>query len=239
MYRDLLLRKRSYVNQQLLDKDLNFLSGLPYFSSVAPPSIEYVSSDNVRLTYYVNETNINRFDIGLEELENDEGLAVFSRLSIHNTFLVSDQLLIQGQLGYLSDVNLRSYILRYRQPWLLNRYQYAVDTKVSTVYRSELIRDDDTVYYTIRSGGDILISKPIRRLGVDVGVGIGIESVYPREGSVFDAYQLNSMSVLVMMDTVNNWHNPSAGFKGLVTIEKGGDFSIIDLGGVNFFSCIV
>ena len=55
----------------------SYITSLPYFSSVSLPAINVVGSNNATVTYRVTEQKINRADIGIEELEQNQGLACF------------------------------------------------------------------------------------------------------------------------------------------------------------------
>lgn len=235
LYRELTSMNGSVVNQGLLDKDYNTLKELPYFSSVSPPIINYVNSENVTVSYRMTEKKINRMDVGIEELENDEGVALFSRFLYHHSLIYSDRVLLQAQLGYLSELNIRSYMIHYRQPWLMNRYNIRLDTKLYTVYRTELYQDDSTIYYTVRTGFSTYFTKPIKKYGVETGVGLDLETISPREDSVFDSYSLSSISYFFLIDQVDNAQNPSDGYKTKTTLEKGGRLLGVDLGGVDYF----
>ena len=76
IYRELLLSNGDQLNRRILDIDLESLSQLSNFSSVNGPTIEMVSSDNIRLAYQIKERKQNMLDIGLEELEDDQGVAL-------------------------------------------------------------------------------------------------------------------------------------------------------------------
>ena len=78
--RDLLLKNNQIVKQSLLDIDYNALQSLPMFSTVMPPKINYIASDNILVSYKVKPKKPNRFDVGIEELEDDEGVALFAKL---------------------------------------------------------------------------------------------------------------------------------------------------------------
>ena len=79
-YRDMVSVKGADIDRYFLEIDSNTSSSMPYFSSVSSPSIQYISSDNVTVSYRVKERKMNRFDIGLEQLEDDRG-GVVSNLS--------------------------------------------------------------------------------------------------------------------------------------------------------------
>ena len=71
-------------------------------------------------------------------------------------------------------------MIHYRQPWLMNRYNIRLDTKLYTVYRTELYQDDSTIYYTVRTGFSTYFTKPIKKYGVETGVGLDLETISPR-----------------------------------------------------------
>ena len=70
--RDLLLKENQIVKRSLLDIDYDSLQSLSMFSTVMPPKINYISSNNILISYKVNPKP-NRFDVGVEELEDNQG----------------------------------------------------------------------------------------------------------------------------------------------------------------------
>ena len=66
LFREITSKNGNYIDRYFLDVDYQSLSSLPYFSSVSAPSINFVSSDNVTISYRVKERKINRLDVGLE-----------------------------------------------------------------------------------------------------------------------------------------------------------------------------
>lgn len=153
LFRELVSKKSKPIDRYFLDVDYRSLSSLPYFSSISSPSIHYISSNNVTISYRVKERKMNRLDIGIEELEKDQGLGIFSKFKLYHMFIYSDFLLLQAQLGYLNHWNVRTYQMHYQQPWLFNRYQFILDLKAFTMFRSELYQESSTTYDTIRTGG--------------------------------------------------------------------------------------
>ena len=185
LYREIVSKNGQYVDRFFVDLDYQSLMSLPYFSSVSPPSINYVSSDNVTISYQVKERKMNRFDIGIEELEKDQGVALFSKFKLSHALIYSDFLVLQAQLGYLNKLNIRTYQLHYQQPWLFNRYQFILDIKAFTMYRSELIQGDSLPKDTIRTGASTFLTKPIKRLSLLTGAGVKLERVYPQSNDAF------------------------------------------------------
>ena len=72
--RELLLKENNIVKRYLLDIEYDSLQTLPMFSTVMPPKINYISSNNVLISYKVKPKKPNRFDVGIEELEDNQVL---------------------------------------------------------------------------------------------------------------------------------------------------------------------
>ena len=148
--------------------------------------------------------------------------------------MYSDRILLQAQLGYLDDFELRNYMIHYQQPWLLNRFNLRLDTKLYTTFRSELYQGDSTVYYTTRLGGLTYLTKPLRQYDMELGSGLKIETVQPREDSSFNSYSLRSVVLFLEYDRVTNKLNPQKGMYLRSVYEKGGELFQQDLGGVDY-----
>ena len=84
---------------------------------------------------------------------------MFAKLKHFNNLIYSDFLEFQTQLGYLNELDVRTYQLHYSQPWLLNKYPIAFDLNIFTKYRSEVYQDDFDLYKTIRTGGSFFLQK--------------------------------------------------------------------------------
>lgn len=234
LFREIVSKKNTHVDRYFLDVDYQALSSLPYVAFVSSPSINYISSDNVTISYRVKERKINRLDIGIEELEKDQGVAIFSKFKLYHMFIYSDFLLLQAQLGYLNEWSVRTYHIHYQQPWLFNFYQFILDVKAFTMYRSELYQGHSTTYDTIRTGGSIHLTKPIKRLFLTTGAGVRSERVYPQTAGAFSSYNLNSLSVFMDWNTVKAPLNPKNGHRSKLIMDKGGQIFGVTLGGVDF-----
>jgi outer membrane protein insertion porin family len=234
VYREITSLIGKPMDQHLLNIDYESLSRLPYFSSVSPPQINISASSNVTVFYTVKEQKINRIDIGLEQLEQKQGIALFSKLKWHNTLIYSDFLLLQFQLGYLNNFNLRTTLINYQQPWILNKYQFILDTKLFRSYQSEFFQGIETPYNTQRNGGSIFIIKPIKLLSIETGAGFRREHVIPQISGDFSSYYLNLIRTYVEINHVKNELNPKAGYRSKLIIDNGGHIFGISFGGVDF-----
>lgn len=234
LFREIVSKKNTHVDRYFLDVDYQSLLSMPYFSSISSPSINYISSDNVTISYRVKERKINRLDIGIEELEKDQGVGIFSKFKLYHMFIYSDFLLFQAQLGYLNEWNIRTYQMHYQQPWIFNLYQFVLDVKAFTMFRSELYQGDSTTYDTIRIGGSIFLTKPIKKLFLTAGAGFRSERVYPQITDAFSTYNLNSLSVFIDWNTVKAPLNPKNGHRSKLIMDKGGQIFGVTLGGVDF-----
>lgn len=228
--RELSLKNAQPIDQFSLDMDLESLMAMPYFSSVSP-IISRVSSDNITIVYRVKERKYNRLDIGLEELEDDQGVAIYSMFKFHHAFIYSDALALQTQLGYLNEFNIRNYQLHYQQPWLFNRYHIIADAKAFMTFRSELMQNDTQSYNTSRQGGRLFFTKPFRRFRLNLGAGVRSERVV----SDISTYQLNTVSVVADHRVVNALNNPKQGHQTKLIYDRGGEFLGVAMGGVDFY----
>ena len=211
--RDLLLKEGQIVKRSLLDIDYDSLQSLSMFSTVMPPKINYISSNNVLISYKVKPKKPNRFDVGVEELEDNQGIALFAKLKHFNNLIYSDFLEFQTQLGYLNELDVRTYQLHYSQPWLLNKYPIAFDLNIFTKYRSEVYQDDFDVYKTIRTGGSFFFTKSFKLLKLNIGAGTRYERVSPQTSGEFKSYDLRSISLFIDQNKVRNFTNPKKGYR--------------------------
>jgi len=234
LYRDMVSVKGADIDRYFLEIDSNTLSSMPYFSSVSSPSIQYISSDNVTVSYRVKERKMNRFDIGLEQLEDDQGVALFSKFKLYHQLIYSDFLSLQAQLGYLNHLSIRNYQMHYQQPWLFNKYRFVFDFKGFLTYRTELVQNDAQPYDTLRRGVSVFLTRPLRRLYLDVGAGVRSEYVSPQDDVAFSSYQLNSLSFYLEHQGLKSLINPKQGHRSKIIIDRGGRIFGAQLGGVDF-----
>ena len=234
VYRELIIDKGDRINHKFLNIDSDSLGALPYFSSVSSPMVDAISSEDVRVTYQFKERKINRIDFGLEELENDQGVALFSKFKLYHAFIYSDFIMLQAQLGYLNQLNIRTYKIHYQQPWLFNRYQFVMDFTAYTSYRSEIYQGQTASYDTVRSGYSFFLTRPVKRYFLKAGAGINVETVYPQVVDAFESYNLHAMAVYVEMDRVDSVINPKNGYRTRFNVDRGGRIFGINFGGIDF-----
>ena len=161
-------------------------------------------------------------------------MALFSKFKLYHAFIYSDFLVLQAQLGYLNHLNIRTYQIHYQQPWIFNRYQFIFDLKAFTMYRSELIQHESTPYDTVRTGGSVFLTKPIKRLYLLTGAGVRVERVYPQVEDDFSGYDLKSLSVFIELNRIKAPLNPKDGYRSKIVMDKGGDIFGVSMGGVDF-----
>ncbi|MGC6367849.1 MAG: BamA/TamA family outer membrane protein [Candidatus Marinamargulisbacteria bacterium] len=234
IYRELLLSNGDQLNRRILDIDLESLSQLSNFSSVNGPTIEMVSSDNVRLAYQIRERKQNMLDIGLEELEDDKGVALFSKLKWYNRFIYTDFIELQFQLGYLNNVETRAYKFRYNQPWLFNSFPVSFDISFYKRFLSEVYQEDLTIYKTIRSGGAVSFMHQIKRQYLAIATTLRNETVVPQDDGDFSGYTTRSISFLLDQNKVDHFQYPTFGHRIALNYDIGGNLGLIDLGGISF-----
>ncbi|MEK9726608.1 MAG: BamA/TamA family outer membrane protein [Candidatus Margulisiibacteriota bacterium] len=232
--RDLLLKKGEVINQATLDIDFLTLQSLPLFSTVSPPQINYVTSENVLISYKVKQRKQNRLDLGIEELENNQGLALFGKVKRYNNLYFSDFVELQTQLSYLNMVDVRSYQFKYKQPWIMNRYPVSFETNVYAKYRSEVLQSNLDIYNTIRTGSSFIFAKQLRKSKVTLGAGVRLENVSPQTKDQFESYDIRSMSFFFEQNKITDVINPQNGYRLKILYDQGGDTLGLDLGGVPF-----
>ena len=234
VYRELLTKNGDQLNQQILDSDIASLTQLPVFSSVSGPLIEYISSENVRLAYRVTEKKVNLLDIGLEELEDNQGVAIFSKLRWYHRFIYSDFIELQFQLGYLNELSSRAYRVRYHQPWLLNRFPVGFDFSVYNKYLTEVYQQSSVAYQTVRLGGALGLSRRFKKSKSVLGASFKVEEVRPQDSGEFNSYDLRAILLSYEKNKLNDFRYPTKGFKSKIAYDIGGNLHFLDLGGVDF-----
>ncbi|MBT5855980.1 BamA/TamA family outer membrane protein [bacterium] len=233
--RELSFQKGDVFNSLMLRKDRARILRLGYFSSVSSPRLSLAESgDSIDIKFDVKEKKINMVSVGIEQLEQDEGVAAFSKVFYNHLFLESDTISAKAQVQFGEEFSLRSYSLRYAQPWLLNTIpvQFAVD--FYTEFRSESFTNETTVRNNIRQGGDIILSSPLITDEFTVSMKGKVESVRPQDGDDFDSYDIHSLTAVANFDDRINKTNPFSGEYLVYSMERGGNFGAFDLGGLDF-----
>jgi len=122
--RELRQKKGTVFNSRILRKDRTRLLKLGYFSSVSIPKLSPgPEKDDVDIAYQLTEKKSNHLDLGLEQLRRENGIAAFFQIYYHHALMYSDVVSAKTQVLLSGDdqtLSVRSYSLRYYQPWLMN-----------------------------------------------------------------------------------------------------------------------
>jgi outer membrane protein assembly factor BamA len=215
--RDLVTRINQPFQQSHYDTDYNTLRSLALVTVTSAPQLHETSPEALTIRYALQPKKANRVDVGLEELVNNQGVAVFGRYQRHNTILFSDRIDVQVQLSYLNTLAVRTYAIGYHQPWLLNRYNVSATARLYSRYASEI--SYGTVYNAVRSGGTATLSKTWRLANLTLGSSIRFERVFPQFGNTFDPYSLHVLHLF--LNQVQPSLNPTAGSSTRVAMEFG------------------
>ncbi|MFC1753101.1 outer membrane protein assembly factor [Thermoproteota archaeon] len=240
--RTIRLKKGAVFNSELLREDRNRLLRLGYFSDVFLTKISELDENQIALTFRVKERKVNLFGIGLEQ---EEKLTVgFLAFNLNHVLMHTDFISAKTQFGYEDKVlGIRSYSLRYIQPWFLNQFTYSFAMDFWTKYVNESLTKDHSdpsriIYEVERKGADIIFSFPIIEDQLNFITKAKTESVNPIDPvfATSDAkpYDIHSLSAIVSYSSLKDIHNPKAGSYWRAALEKGGNLGLFDIGGVDF-----
>jgi outer membrane protein insertion porin family len=236
--RDLWLQEGAVFNSQKLKEDRERILRLGYFSDVYIPGVdESIDKSKVNIAYKVNEKKVNIADIGLEQ-EEDLVLG-FVKGGYHHLFQKSDRLVGKIQVGGENNqYRIRSYSLRYAQPWILNKIPVAMSFDVWDEYDREYLTSDysyNNILETRREGIGISFGFPILKDRLIFTPRLKKEKVSPfYSSSTFDTYSINSLSGILSYQSISNWHNPKSGTYWNCEVENGDNIGFAKLGGLNF-----
>jgi outer membrane protein insertion porin family len=237
--RELSQKEGEALNSGLLKKDRERLLKLGYFSDVYAPNIqESLDGRDVKITYGVTEKKVNLFDLGLEQ---ERDLVVgFVRMDYNHMFQHTD--LVSGKVQLSSedqDFRVRSYTVRYEQPWVFNALPVSIACDIWKEYKREYLSKDwvrSNVLENKREGADIIFGVPLIRDMLSVSAVYKNEWVRPVNDSegVFDPYKVKSIAAVIKYQSVEEWHNPKNGTYWDIGVERGGSLGVVDLGGLQF-----
>lgn len=238
LYRELKLEPGTVFNSEDLKEDRDRLLKLGYFSEILTPELEQsMDEKDVRITYRTLEKKVNQINFGLEQ-EEDLMMGFFSYDYNHllqHSDLISGKVQISGQENVFEP---RMYTLRYKQPWLLNWIPISFATDVWKERRREYLASDynrDRILENERIGWDVVLGFPLIRDRLTLSTKYNSESIAPvNAGNEFSSYQIRSLSGILEYQSVQSWHNPKSGTYWSAQLERGGDMSFANLGGLSF-----
>lgn len=232
-------KRGDIFNSQRVRRDRARLLRSGYFSSVSIPQLGQMvaASEDVAITYKLTEKKINQVDVGLEQIDEDNGdigVAAFMRLTYNHLFMTSDRISLKPQIRLTDDVGVRSYSMRYYQPWLMNRFPVSWALDGWTEFRNEALSGQDNTLRNVRSGVGTTIGVPIILDELTFSTTLKSESVQPRDGEDFQAYDVRSLTFVANWDTRINRFNSREGRYVIGTVERAGYLGAADFGGVDF-----
>ena len=218
-------RKANLDRKQLLETD--------FFSQVSKPIVTKRKNGLLEVEYWVKEKNNNAIDFGIEQLRFEDSIAVFGGLQWRNAIIDSDKVNLKAQYRLGDSATLYSYGLYYQQPWLFNRYK--INTKLSlwNEFRREPFSGKTIAIENERQGASLSFERPIFSEDMVLILGSRYEDVNPVNND-FDGYQIRSIKTGFRWDKRDDFVNPREGYLINTTIESGGDFSFIDVRGLDF-----
>lgn len=239
LYRDLRLKPGDPFNSFYLRKDRESLLKLGYFSSVSVPRLTIDSEDlqKVDVSYTVKEKKVNLLNLGLEQ--EDDSVVAFVQTRFNHRLIKSDLLSTKLQIEPANNgYDIRSYSIRYAQPWILNKWPVSFTADTWTIYNNEFLTDDiskSTVFETKRIGWDVIFGFPLRKDVLNLNIQYKSENVSPETNtSLADPYTIRSLSSLISYRTIEDLSNPRSGRYLSFEIEKGGNVGFTNFGGLDF-----
>ncbi|MDA1353333.1 MAG: BamA/TamA family outer membrane protein [bacterium] len=232
-------KKGDIFNSQRVRRDRSRLLRSGYFSGVSIPQLGQMNSasEDVTITYKMTEKNINQVDVGLEQIDEDNGdigVAAFLRLTYNHLFMTSDRISLKPQIRLTDEVGVRSYSMRYYQPWLMNLIPISWALDGWTEFRNEALSGQDNTLRNVRSGVGTTFGIPIILDELTFSTTFKSESVQPRDGDDFQSYDVRSLAFVTNWDTRINRFNSREGRYVIGSVERAGYLGAADFGGVNF-----
>jgi outer membrane protein insertion porin family len=222
----------SALNTIEIRKDRERLIKLGYFNFVSAPKFKKGSqSDTVEIIFNIIESKQNLISIGIEQ---DQNLFYgFVSTTKQNSIITSDSLFLKSQIQVNENtLKINNYFIKYTQPWLLNKYNTKTSLSNYAIEKAEILDNSST--YSQRNGFQIAFSRPLSYRS-DYTLTFKKENVSETDESYgINDYNLNSIELSLLFETLSNKTNPKKGHSIQLSIERGNDFNIISLGGISF-----
>lgn len=217
--REMRLKPGGVFNEEVLSKDLRRIFNLGFFSEINPAFEPGSTSEKIRLILKMKETRTNSINFGGGYGER-EGWFGFVDLSINNLAGTARGLLMRGQWGQ----QLTTYQLRYYDPWFLPD---RLGERTSFTGRVWNTMGTD-IYLTQQDewheGWDVAFGKTLRD-EFSSSFSLGSESVSPRGGATFEAYNSDFIGLSFSYDTRDFWMNPTRGLYHTLSLKQGWKFA--------------
>lgn len=245
--RELELNKGDVFNSRLLRQDRERLVQLGYFSEVSAPYFEEsLDKQQVKVNYNFSERKTNMINVGLEQ--DDAAFVGFIRGDLNHLLIPTDILSGKMQVGYESEeADIRSYSIRYYQPWLFNYTPIGFSWDAWTEFKNQILTKDrqagsNEVIRNKRIGTDVVFNFPLMKDKLSMSTKALYEDIRPYDAALVDGddgyfndYQIRSLSLGFSYSSLLKMHNPSSGTYWNVQYEQGGDILGINVGGLTFY----
>ncbi|NQY75485.1 MAG: BamA/TamA family outer membrane protein [Candidatus Margulisbacteria bacterium] len=232
VHRALRVKAHSVYNIKQINRDRQDLLKLGYFTDISNPAINYnIETEKFRLSYFVHERKVNLMDIGLEHEE--ERMLGFFKINFNHMFIHSDHISLKTQLLLEdSQFGIRSYSIRYFQPWILNKIPVSIALDGWTRFNRELFLNTE-FKDNKREGFDMILGIPLHD-HLRLSTKVKRELVSP-ENNDFSAYTVQSLSGQLSFSDVEDWFNPKRGSYATIIYEHGINFGFLnDINILNF-----
>ncbi len=222
-------------NTNAIRNDRERLLKLGYFSDIDPPVLSPgTTSQDIKMSLRFHERKANLLDVGLEQ---SDILLAFVKGTFNHVLLHTDVLTAKAQLNFQSGLSLRSYSIRYFQPWFMNVAPITFAVGGWTQYTT-IEKLNNTITPNKREGADIVFGFPLIRDTLIFSPKIKFETILPTTVP-FTPYSKRSISGLLSFSTIDSANNPSKGLYGFIEYEKGGNIGSVALGGLDFSKAMI
>lgn len=222
----------SALNTIEIRKDRERLIKLGYFNFVSAPKFKKgTQTDTVEVIFTLIESKHNRVSIGIEQ---DQNLFYgFVSTTKQSSIITSDSLFLKSQIQINENtLKVNNYFIKYTQPWLFNKYNTKTSISNYSIEKAEIIDSSST--YSQRKGIQMAFSRPLGYRSEYI-VTLKKENVSETDESYgINDYNLNSIDLSLLFETITNKINPQKGHSIKLSIEQGNNLGIVSLGGISF-----
>tara|TARA_A100001015_G_scaffold101795_1_gene113078 strand:- start:2266 stop:3564 length:1299 start_codon:yes stop_codon:yes gene_type:complete len=204
-----------------------------FFSNATYPKTT-PQNNRLILDYYFSEKKFNYFDLGIEEMRDENALAIFFQIKLRNLFLYSDYFTMKTQIQTNDGAQIRSYGIDYLQPWILNNYPLSGKISLWTQFRRDSLGSSRESYSNKRVGGSLSTSLPFNKYLSTIDLRIKQEVVTPYLNATFIPYDINSARIKLSHDTRLSILNAKKGYYITTSLERGSVKLGSSLGTLNY-----
>lgn len=219
--REMKLKPATAFNSITYRNDRFKLLNLGFFSDVSAPQLLSGSeNDKIRIEMTFKERKFNWFNYGIETVPGQSTIVGFLQGNVYHLLFPSSQLTGKIQLYTIDQttnnkpLSIRSYSLRYYQPWILNLWPIAGS-----------ISNWNEIDYAqkVKNGADIRLEYPIPNENFTLSTSLKREKITPASSA---SYQIYSIAWGIGYKTIDHPFLPTQGIDWSVDYELGDRFGI-------------